>query len=67
MVYHPEDRRCRDVIAGYRALLRDAATFSSFDLAQVVSAWKPLAGRWLTEFEQRYLALEVSAEEKAAP
>ena len=61
VVYHPEDRRCRDVIAGYRALLRDAATFSSFDLAQVVSAWKPLAGPWLATFEQRYLALERSA------
>ena len=61
VVYHPEDRRCRDVIAGYRALLRDTATFSSFDLAQVVSAWKPLAGQWLARFEQRYLALGRSA------
>ena len=61
VVYHPEDRRCREVIAGYRALLRDAATFSSFDLAQVVAAWKPLAGPWLAKFEQRYLALARSA------
>ncbi len=61
VVYHPEDRRCREVIAGYCALLRDAATFSSFDLAQVVSVWKPLAGPWLAKFEQRYLALEQSA------
>ena len=61
VVYHPEDRHCRDVIAGYRALLRDEGTFSSFDLAQVVSAWKPLAGQWLAMFEQRYLALERSA------
>ena len=61
VVYHPEDRRCRDVIAGYRARLRDEATFSSFDLAQVVAAWKPLSGQWLVMFEQRYLALERSA------
>ena len=67
VVYHPEDRRCREVIAGYRALLRDETTFSSFDLAQVVSAWKPLAGQWLAQFEQRYLALGQSAEEKATP
>jgi len=61
VVYHPEDHRCRDTVAGYRALLRDETTFSSFDLAQVVSAWKPLAGQWLSQFEQRYLALESSS------
>ncbi|MDE2993992.1 MAG: hypothetical protein OXU67_08935 [Chloroflexota bacterium] len=62
VVYHPEDRRCRDVIAGYRALLRDETTFASFDLAQVVAAWKPLVGRWISRFEQRYLSLEMSSE-----
>lgn len=60
VVYHPEDCRCGRVLEGYRALLRDTATFSSFDLAEVVSAWKPLAGEWLLKFEQRYLALERS-------
>ena len=60
VVYHPEDRRCGRVLEGYRALLHDPATFSSFDLAEVVSAWKPLAGEWLLKFEQRYLALERS-------
>lgn len=60
VVYHPDDRHCRDVVAGYRALLQDETTFSYFDLDQVVSAWKPLAGQWLLEFEQRYLALEKS-------
>ena len=57
VVYHPEDRHCRDVVAGYHALLQDEMTFSSLDLGQVVSAWKPLAEHWLLEFEQRYLAL----------
>lgn len=61
VLYHPEDHRCRDTVAGYRALLRDETTFSSFDLAQVVSAWKPLAGQWLSQFEQRYLALASSS------
>ncbi len=63
VVYHPEDRYCRDAIAGYRNLLRDAATFSSFDLAKVVSAWKSLAGQWISRFEERYLALEMSREQ----
>ena len=61
VVYHPGDRRGRNVIRGYRGLLRDEATFSAFDLATVVAAWKLLAGEWLSRrFEQRYLMLESS-------
>ena len=60
VVYHPGDRRGRNVIGAYRGLLRDEATFSAFDLATVVAAWKPLVGKWLSRFEQRYLTLESS-------
>ena len=31
VVYHPGDRHCRNVIEGYRRLLRDEATFSAPD------------------------------------
>ena len=61
VVYHPEDRRCRSVTEGYKALLRDDSTFAAFDLNEIVSAWKPLAGDWLRDFERRYLALDESA------
>ena len=44
----------------HNQLLRDEATFSAFDLATVVAAWKPLVGKWLSRFEQRYLTLESS-------
>ena len=57
VMYHPGDDHGRKAIEGYRGLLRDEATFSAFDLATVVAAWKPLAGKWLSRFEQRYLAL----------
>ena len=60
VVYHPEDSRCESVIEGYRQLLRDEATFSALHLRDIVSAWKPLAGEWLSKFEERYLALERS-------
>ena len=60
VVYHPKDRHCRNVIDGHCGLLRDKATFSAFDLATVVAAWKPLAEEWLSRFEQRYLTLEIS-------
>lgn len=60
VVFHPEDHRCRGVIHRYRTLLRSHATFSAFDLSQVVSAWQPYAGEWLQTFAQRYLALNAS-------
>ena len=62
VVYHPEDLRCRDVVEGYRTLLRDETTFSAFDLAAVVEAWKPFAGDWLSKLELRYLKLTGSEE-----
>ena len=50
VVFHPEDHRCRGVIDRYRTLLRSHATFSAFDLSQVISAWRPFAGEWLQTF-----------------
>lgn len=61
VVFHPQDERCRKTIAGYRDLLLDDATFSSFDLSEIAAAWAPLAGPWLQEFERRYLALDLSS------
>ena len=58
VVYHPEDKACRRAIDGYTALLRDESTFSSFDLANILSSWTPLAGDWLQSFERRYLAMD---------
>lgn len=60
VVFHPGDERCRRVIGGYRDLLHDEETFSSFDLSEIASAWAPLAGPWFQEFERRYLALDSS-------
>ncbi len=60
VVFHPEDHRCRGVIDRYRTLLRSHATFSAFDLSQVISAWRPFAGEWLESFAERYLALDAS-------
>ncbi len=60
VVFHPEDHRCRGVIDRYRTLLRSQATFSAFDLSQVISAWRPFAGEWLQTFAERYLALDTS-------
>ena len=67
VVYHPDDHRCRKVIDGYRALLDNEATFSAFDLATVMAAWKPLAGEWLAGFEQRYVTLAASEGAQAPP
>ena len=60
VVIHPEDQRCRSVVDRCRTLLRSQATFSAFDLSQVVSAWCPFAGDWLETFAERYLALDAS-------
>ena len=57
VVYHPEDRRCRRVIEDYRSLLRDEETFSSFDLGEIIGAWRPLTSQWIGEFEKRYVSL----------
>ena len=48
------------MIDRYRTLLRSQATFSAFDLSQVISAWRPFAGEWLQTFAERYLALDTS-------
>lgn len=60
VVHHPEDTGCRNVIEGYRALLRDESIFGSFDLGEIVDRWKPLTGEWIRKFETRYVSLEKS-------
>ena len=60
VVFHGADDGTRNVIAGYRQFLRDDATFQSLELADIVSAWKPHAGEWLTDFERRYVDLSGS-------
>jgi hypothetical protein len=60
VVFHPEDHRCRGVIDRYRTLLRSHATFSAFDLSQVISVWLPFASEWLQTFAERYLSLDTS-------
>ncbi len=60
VVFHGEDLDTRRVVDGYRRLLRDETTFQSLELADVVSAWRPEAGEWLSTFEERYLALSQS-------
>ena len=62
VVFHAEDRGTSDVIDGYRRLLRDAATLEALDLGAIVSAWRPHAGEWLSEFERRYVDLSGSEE-----
>lgn len=63
VVHHPEDRRCVQVCAGYRALLRDGDdTVSSIALDRLVDAWSPLVepsarAVWLEPFRARYLEL----------
>lgn len=67
VVHHPEDRRCVQVYAGYRALLCDGDdTVSSIALDRLVDAWSPIVepparGAWLEPFRARYLDLALSA------
>jgi hypothetical protein len=67
VVHHPEDRRCDQVYAGYRALLCDGDdTLRSIALDQLVDAWSrivhpPARAVWLEPFRARYLDLELSA------
>ena len=67
VVYHPEDRKCVRVYAGYRALLLDTDdSLASTSLDQIVNAWlglveEPAHATWLREFRSRYLDLDLSA------
>lgn len=65
VVHHPLDTRCATNINSYRAFLSDPATLGAFTLEDIVTTWKPLlntAGqrRWLRDFTDRYLNLELS-------
>ena len=60
VVYHGDDHDTREVVGGYRRLLQDETTFQSLELADIVSAWRPDGGEWLSMFEERYLALPKS-------
>ena len=68
VVHHPNDDRCRTAIEGYREFLASPDdTFGSFTLGQIVSAWKklittPAQRKWLNDFQDRYLNLELSQE-----
>ena len=57
VVHHPEDSQCHSTIGGYRELLQGEGTFQSFDLGQLVSAWRSYLPEWADKFEERYLAL----------
>lgn len=67
VVHHPDDDRCASVIDGYRSLLHDdEGAFGSLTLARIVTTWRPLVAgtkhrRWLSDFEDRYLNLGLSA------
>jgi len=67
VVHHPEDGRCVQVYAGYRALLCDGDnTLSIIALDQLVDAWsrvveQPARTAWLESFRTRYLDLALSA------
>ena len=63
VVYHPEDKACGDVIGDYRKLLRNEERLPVWeaDLRTVIDTWKAVAaGKWLSDFEERYLALDRS-------
>ena len=60
VVFHGGDDHAREVIGGYRKMLRDDASFETRELAEIVLAWKPRAGGWLLEFERRYVDLSGS-------
>ena len=61
VVFHHEDQGTREVIEGYRQLLRDDSTVEALDLRAIVSVWRSHAGEWLSEFERRYVDLSGSA------
>ena len=61
VVFHQEDQGTREVVEGYRQLLSDDSTLEALDLRAIVSAWRPHAGKWLSEFERRYVDLSGSA------
>ena len=68
VIYHPQDRRCAEVIERYRGLLRDPKAIDAFTLAQVVEAWRRELepGSWLDAFHTRYLDLARSEQAAAA-
>ena len=72
VVHHPFDCNCRDACAGYSDLLAQPdAVFRELPLDQIVRAWRPLLRRpkdrrWLRDFEDRYLRLELSEPEWTA-
>ena len=61
VLHHGEDHECAKAVNAYRGLLRDAATFGSMALDEIVSAWRPFAPEWAARFEERYVSLSKSA------
>jgi hypothetical protein len=62
VVRHPEDARCAEVIDGYRSLLKTTDTFEDCPLDRLLLTWRRKLGPcpWLSEFERRYLSLDLS-------
>jgi len=69
LIHHPADEDCRQIAAGYRALLKpDDATFLDVALDEMVDAWRNAAPdedarAWLSQFRLRYLDLAAGEEE----
>ncbi len=69
VVYHPKDEVCDGVVGDYRASLRNEERLPVWkaDLGTVVEKWRSVAaGKWLSDFEERYLALDRSETEVLA-
>lgn len=57
VIYHDDDEVCAESIATYTGLLQDDTTFSSSQLGEIVSLWRPHIPEWSARFEERYLSL----------
>lgn len=66
VVHHPHDERCVNNVERYSELLNDASeTLVRYSLDHIVTLWEPLLGtdaqrRWLADFTDRYLNLQLS-------
>jgi hypothetical protein len=66
VVHHPEDPHCDQNVLGYRQLLADQSTVQAVDLGRFAAALRTVVDmdsdrQWLSDFEDRYLNLGLSA------
>jgi hypothetical protein len=66
VVHHPEDPHCDQNVLGYRQLLADRSAVQAVDLGRIAAALRSVVDtdsdrQWLTDLEDRYLNLELSA------